>query len=73
MEKKITQKFLETAIAISRMYGVAETLSDLPNVPQEKLTPKICDWTEEFLQSDEDMVVFIGNKIGKLEKEKGLH
>lgn len=46
MKENITQKFLETAIMLSRMYGVAETLEPLPNIPQEKLTPMICDWTK---------------------------
>lgn len=67
MKENITQKFLETAILLSRMYGVAETLEPLPNIPQEKLTPMICDWTEEFLQSGKDMTDFLYKKI------KGLH
>ena len=65
--KDITQKFLETAIMLSRMYGVAETLEPLPNIPQEKLTPMICDWTEEYLQSTGNMTDFLYMKI------KGLH
>lgn len=66
MKENITQKFLETAIMLSRMYGVAETLEPLPNIPQEKLTPMICDWTKEFLQSNSDMTHFLYKKIQKL-------
>ncbi len=66
MKENITQKFLETAIMLSRMYGVAETLEPLPNIPQEKLTPMICDWTKEFLQSNGDMTDFLYKKIQKL-------
>ncbi len=67
MKETITQKFLETAIMLSRMYGVAETLEPLPAIPQEKLTPMICGWTEEYLQSNGDMTDFLYKKI------KGLH
>lgn len=67
MKETITQKFLETAIMLSRMYGVAETLEPLPAIPQEKLTPMICDWTAEYLQSNGDMTDFLYKKI------KGLH
>lgn len=66
MTENITQKFLETAIMLSRMYGVAETLEPLPHIPQEKLTPMICDWTKEFLQSNGDMTDFLYKKIQKL-------
>lgn len=67
MKETITQKFLETAIMLSRIYGVAETLEPLPAIPQEKLTPMICDWTAEYLQSNGDMTDFLYKKI------KGLH
>ena len=67
MKETITQKFLKTAIMLSRMYGVAETLEPLPAIPQEKLTPMICDWTAEYLQSNGDMTDFLYKKI------KGLH
>ena len=66
MKENITQKFLETAIMLSRMYGVAETLEPLPNIPQEKLTPMICDWTEEYLQSNGNMTDFLYEKIKNL-------
>ena len=66
MKENITQKFLETAIMLSRMYGVTETLEPLPNIPQGKLTPMIYDWTKEFLQSNGDMTDFLYKKIQKL-------
>lgn len=67
------KQYIETAILLARMYGVAETLEPLPAIPQEKLTPMICGWTEECLQSNGDMTAFLSKKIGELKKNKGLH
>ena len=66
MSKEITQEFLESATALSRMYGAAETLEPLPNIPQEKLFPILCDWTAELIHSKEDITDFLYRKIETL-------
>lgn len=42
------QNFLKTAVMLSRMYGVAETLEPLPYRSQEEFFVIVCVWTEEF-------------------------
>lgn len=61
-------KYLETAIILSRMYGVAETIQPLKNLEDEKFIPMIKEWTEEFLSMENgDLLKFFESKIGLIE------
>ncbi|MEH2944987.1 hypothetical protein VSQ32_19610 [Lachnospiraceae bacterium KK002] len=48
----MNKKYLETAIILSRMYGVAETLHEWEYLDSEKFIIKINKWTEEFLSME---------------------
>lgn len=57
------EKYIDTAITLSRMYGVAETLHPWDFLEQDKFLKKIKDWTEEFLCSKEtDILHFFESK-----------
>lgn len=60
-----TTKFLKTAINLSRMYGVAETLKPLEFKSEEEFQKMIFAWTSEYLkQKDMCLVKFFERKIG---------
>lgn len=46
------RKYIETAITLARMYGVAETLHPWDYLENEKFICKIEKWTEEFLKAE---------------------
>lgn len=48
----MNRKYLETAITLARMYGVAETLHPWEYLKNEKFIAKIEKWTEEFLSME---------------------
>lgn len=56
------QNFLKTAVMLSRMYGVAETLEPLPYRSQEEFFVIVCAWTEEFLKKS-DITDFFEEKL----------
>ena len=56
--------YIETALILSRMYGVAETLRPWDYLDNEIFICKIQDWTEEFLRTDgDDILAFFESKI----------
>lgn len=58
------KQYIETAILLARMYGVAETLHPWAYLDNEKFLCKIQNWTTEFLESkEEDIVKFFESKI----------
>lgn len=58
-----TDTYWKTAIALSRMYGVIETLEPLPNIPFDRIYELICEWTDEYLETtDIDIVTFLHDK-----------
>ncbi len=48
----MNRKYLETAVTLARMYGVAETLHPWEYLKNEKFIVKIEKWTEEFLSME---------------------
>lgn len=60
------KQYIETAITLARMYGVAETLHPWEYLDNEKFLCKIQNWTAEFLETgDKDIVKFFESKIIK--------
>lgn len=58
--------YMETALTLARMYGVAETLHPWDYLDHDKFISKIQDWTEEFLRTEnKDIVRFFESKIMK--------
>ncbi|QDW73822.1 hypothetical protein FND36_07095 [Lachnospiraceae bacterium KGMB03038] len=56
--------YLETAITLARMYGIAETLHPWEYLDNEKFLCKIQNWTADFLETgDTDIVKFFESKI----------
>lgn len=60
----MNQQYIETAITLARMYGVAETLHPWEYLDNEKFLCKIQNWTEEFLHAENiDIVKFFESKV----------
>lgn len=60
------KQYIETAITLARMYGVAETLHPRDYLDNEKFLCKIENWTKEFLNTDNrDIVKFFESKISE--------
>lgn len=60
----MTEQYIETAITLARLYGIAETLYPWPYLENQKFLSIIRDWTEEFLRSeDQDLLQFFEDKI----------
>lgn len=60
------KNYLEIAIILSRMYGVAETLQPIEYLENGEFIPKIREWTEEFLGMGKgDILEFFESKISK--------
>lgn len=60
----IDKNYIDTAIKLSRMYGVAETLHPLPCKPMGDFPTLIRAWTSEYMESpDTDLVKFFERKI----------
>lgn len=58
------KQYIETAITLARMYGVAETLHPWEYLDNEKFLCKIQNWTAEFFESGgKDIVKFFESKI----------
>lgn len=58
------RKYLETAIILSRMYGVAETLHPWKYLENEKFIMKIDKWTEDFLSIENgDILTFFETQV----------
>lgn len=58
------KRYLEAAITLSRLYGIAETLNPWDYVENDKFIYKIEEWTEEFLLSNSsDILQFFEFKV----------
>ena len=57
------KKYLETAVTLARMYGVAETLQPWEHLGNEEFIAKIEKWTDEFLSMENaDILKFFESK-----------
>lgn len=65
MNHTVNISFLETAIELSRMYGVAETLQPFDCISNDTFSKKIIGWTEEYLDHNpkKDIVAFFEEKM----------
>ncbi len=60
------RKYLETAVTLARMYGIAETLHPWEWLEHEKFIEKIEQWTGEFLSMENsDLLKFFESKSSK--------
>ena len=58
------KRYLETAVTLARMYGVAETLHPWENRNSEDFICIIKEWTDEFLsREDADILTFFESKV----------
>ena len=60
----MNEKYIETAITLSRLYGIAETLHPWAYLENHRFCDKIRTWTEEYFQSEqEDILSFFESKV----------
>ena len=60
----MNQKYFESAILFSRLYGIAETLNPWTNIDNETFIRTIKEWTDEFVNTgDNDILTFFESKI----------
>ncbi len=58
------KKYLQTAIVLARMYGIAETLNPWDYLENEELIAKITEWADEFMgMGNADILAFFESKI----------
>ena len=59
------KKYLETAIVLARMYGIAETLNPWDYLENEDFSAKITEWADEFMgmETSSDILAFFESKI----------
>lgn len=58
------RKYIETAITLARLYGIAETLHPWEYLANDKFPPMIESWTDEFFRTGKhDIVLFFESKI----------
>lgn len=58
------RKYLETAVILARMYGVAETLNPWEYMENGEFIAKIEKWTDEFLSTENtDLLKFFESKV----------
>lgn len=58
------RKYLETAVILARMYGVAETLNPQEYMENGEFIAKIEKWTDEFLSTENtDLLKFFESKV----------
>lgn len=58
------KKYLESAILVARLYGIAETLHPWAYVENRKFISMIRKWTDEFVSMEnEDVLKFFESKI----------
>ncbi len=59
------KKYLETAIVLARMYGIAETLNPWDYLENEDFITKITEWADEFtgMETSSDILAFFESKI----------
>ena len=61
----MNKKYLETAIVLARMYGIAETLNPWDYLENEDFITKITEWADEFtgMETSSDILAFFESKI----------
>lgn len=60
----MNKKYLETAIVLARMYGIAETLNPWDYLENEDFIAKITEWADEFTGTETaDILAFFESKI----------
>lgn len=65
-------KVYELAICFARMWGVAETLSPLPNLGFSEVKERMIRWAEEYAaDGEEDFLLFFQRKLAEAEKTDG--
>lgn len=58
------KRYLEAAITLSRLYGIAETLNPWGYMENDTFIQTIDSWTQEFLLSNSsDILQFFESKI----------
>lgn len=63
-DKIMNKEFIDTAMILARMYGVAETLHPIPCMPMDTFLSLINEWTVEYIKSGKrDVVLFFENKM----------
>lgn len=66
------KEYVRTAITLSRLYGIAETLHPWEYLDNEKFITTMKKWTEEFLcmnNQEKDILKFFEEKISEYQKE----
>lgn len=74
-KKTLSKDYTDTAITLSRLYGIAETLYPWEYLDNDRFTDIIKVWTEEFLCADnpqKDILKFFEIKIDKYQKEQDI-
>ncbi len=62
----------ELAIYFARMWGVAETLSPLPNLEFPEVKDRMIRWAEEYVADrEEDFLLFFRRKLAEAEMTDG--
>mgnify|MGYP000780101233 FL=1 len=65
-KSELKENYVETAISLARLYGIAETLHPWDYQKNEEFIQKIENWTEEFLSlENQDLLKFFEEKISK--------
>ncbi len=60
----MNKQYIEAALALARLYGIAETLHPWDYLENDKFVERIQAWTDEFLSADgTDLVSFFESKI----------
>lgn len=60
----MNNKYIETAITLARLYGIAETLQPWEYLENNKFKSIIISWTEEYLKNDkQDIISFFETKV----------
>lgn len=60
----MNEKYIETAITLSRLYGIAETLHPWAYLENDRFKSIIKNWAEEYLQTEqEDILKFFESKV----------
>jgi hypothetical protein len=61
MKKDMDNKYLESAILLARLYGIAETLNPWVYLENEKFISLIKEWADEYQSGD--ILKFFESKI----------
>lgn len=69
------KEYVRTAITLSRLYGIAETLYPWKYLDNEKFITTMEKWTDELLRIDnpeKDILKFFESKINEYQKEQNI-